>query len=369
MTSTSPDMELSIARCRTVLSAMAILAVYVDPTMPTLARSFGVTGGMFYIDPIALAVMGAHLTYSVAVYLLLARRPLAASRIVAVSTCADVLFGGAIMLVTEGASSPLLVFFAFAVLVAGLRAGLRAALVVTGASVALYLSLLFVSAPVDESSLVMRPVYLAIMGYLAGYLGQENLKQEQRMRVIQAEIEREHIARSLHDGYAQALAGVNLRLETCRELYRRGGHDEVLVELTELQDGVNREHDELRSYIHSLVDRDATPIAGDDATPGTRFFVRAEFGGSGTCIEHVLHIMLEGARNVRRHARARSAEIAVWADAGELVVTIDDDGAGFRRDADPPWSIASRVAELGGLLTVETERMPGAHLRVALPAG
>jgi signal transduction histidine kinase len=369
MTSTSLDMERGIARCRTVLSAMAILAVYIDPTIPMLARSFGVTGGLFYIDPIALAVMGAHLAYSFAVYLLLARWPLAANRIVGVSTCADVVFGGAIMLVTEGANSPLLVFFAFAVLVAGLRAGLRAALVVTGASVALYLSLLVVSAPLDESAFVMRPAYLAIMGYLAGYLGQENLKQAKRMRVLQREVEREHIARSLHDGYAQSLAGVNLRLETCRELYRRGRHDEVLAELTELQVGVNREHDELRSYIHSLVDRDATPVTGDDPTLGTRFSVRAEFGGSATRIEHVLHIMLEGARNVRRHARARSAEIAVWADADELVVTIDDDGAGFRNDADPPWAIASRVAELGGLLTIETGRAPGAHLRVALPVG
>jgi signal transduction histidine kinase len=260
----------------------------------------------------------------------------------------------------------LLVFFSFAVLVAGLRAGLRAALIVTGASVALYLSLLVVSAPLDESAFVMRPAYLAIMGYLAGYLGQENLKQERRMRVLQAEIERERIARSLHDGYSQALAGVNLRLETCRELSRRGRHDEVLTELTELQDDVNREHDELRSYIHSLVDLDATPVA-EDATTAPRFSVRAEFTGSATCVEHVLHIMLEGARNIWRHAHARSADIVVWADAGELVVTIDDDGIGIRSDADPPWSIASRVVELGGRLTVDTERMPGTHLRIALP--
>jgi signal transduction histidine kinase len=366
MISTSLDMERSIARCRIILSAVAMLTVYVDPTIPMLSRSFGVKGGLFYIDPVAFAVMGTHLTYSATVYILLARRPLVSGRVVAVSTGADVLFGGAIMLVTEGASSPLLVFFAFAVLTAGLRAGLRAALVVTGASVVLYLSLLVVSAPRDEGAYVMRPAYLAIMGYLAGYLGQENLKQERRMRVLQAETERERIARSLHDGYAQALAGVNLRLETCRELSRRGRHAEVLGELTELQDGVNREHDELRSYIRSLVDRDVTPVA-DDATMATRFSVRAEFTGSATSVEHVLHIMLEGARNVRRHANARSADIVVGADAGELVVTIDDDGVGIRSDADPPWSIASRVVELGGRLTVDPERTPGAHLRIALP--
>jgi signal transduction histidine kinase len=366
MSSTSLDMERSIARCRIVLSAVAILTVYVDPTTPMLSQSLGVTGGLFYIHPAALAVMGTHLAYGIVVALLLEHRPLATARIVTVSTCADVLFGGAVLLVTEGLSSPLLVFFSFAVLAAGLRSGLRAALLVTGASVVLYLSIVVISAPRDEAAYVMRAAYLAIMGYLAGYLGEANLRQEQRMRVMQAAVERERIARSLHDGYAQALAGVNLRLETCRELSRLGRHAEVLTELTDLQDGVNREHDGLRVYIHSLVDRDATPVA-DDGAMATRFSVRADFTGSATSVEHVLQVMLEGARNVRRHASASTAEIVVRAEGSGLVVTVDDDGVGFQDDAHLPWSIASRVAELGGQLTVDSNRGPGAHLRVALP--
>jgi signal transduction histidine kinase len=212
----------------------------------------------------------------------------------------------------------------------------------------------------------MRPAYLAIMGYLAGYLGQKSLDREHRLRFLEAGIERERIARSLHDGYAQALAGVNLRLETCRELSRQGRHVEVFDELTELQTGVNHEHDVLRSYIRSLVDLDAAPVA-DDGSRATRFSVRADFAGSATCVEHVLHILLEGARNVRRHAQARSAEIKVDGGAVEIVVTIDDDGIGFRDGAEPPWSIASRVAELGGRLRIDADRAPGAHLRVALP--
>jgi signal transduction histidine kinase len=34
------------------------------------------------------------------------------------------------------------------------------------------------------------------------------------------------------------------------------------------------------------------------------------------------------------------------------LITIDDDGVGFEDPANPPWAIASRVAELGGHLTV-----------------
>ena len=47
---------------------------------------------------------------------------------------------------------------------------------------------------------------------------------ESRIRELESASQRERIARSLHDGYMQALAGVNLRLETCRELLRRGRH-------------------------------------------------------------------------------------------------------------------------------------------------
>src|SRR5436309_8463330 len=107
---------------------------------------------------------------------------------------------------------------------------------------------------------------------------------ESRIRELESASQRERIARSLHDGYMQALAGVNLRLETCRELLRRGHEDDAFVELTELQAGVNREHDELRAYIRSLVDleRPAAPAPLDDGTP---FSVRAEFDGSLLLVE------------------------------------------------------------------------------------
>jgi signal transduction histidine kinase len=59
--------------------------------------------------------------------------------------------------------------------------------------------------------------------------------------------------------------------------------------------------------------------------------------------------------------------IEVDGGGGEIVVTIDDDGVGFRDSVEPPWSIASRVAEMGGRLRIDSDRTPGAHLRIALP--
>ena len=361
------DTERTIARCRVILSVAALIAVYIDPTHPTLTRWLPLTGGPFMLDPLALAVMLSHLFYSVTLYLLERGRVVPSSRIVSVSTWMDVLFGIVIALVTEGANSPFYVFFTFAVLVAALRAGLRLALPVTLTSALLYLGLILVSHPWGLTFYIMRPAYIALTGYLVGYLGEQRLVLESKLRAFEVATQRERIARSLHDEYVQALAGVNVRLETCRQLLQRGDSEKALRELTELQAGVNREHDDLRAYIRSLIDREAAPgrAPADDRT---RFTVRAQFAGSLPLLEHALQIMLEGARNVALHARAESAEIRVEHERLQVSITIDDDGVGFPAEASPPWSIASRAVELGGSVRVGTRDQPGGHVAVLLPA-
>jgi len=369
MNATTFDMERGIARCRVFLSLIAILALYVDPTEPTLTRWLPLTGGAFTVNRYWATVLVAHLIYSLSLFFLTLRSRVPVGRLAMVATCGDVLFAAAVALVTEGATSPFYSFFAFAVLTVGLRSGLRAALLVTGLSVALYMILIVTAAPSNQVFyILMRAAYIAITGYLVGYLGQERLNQEARIRQLEGLAQRELIARSLHDGYAQALAGINLRLETCRELVRRNLHDEALAELTDLQTGVNREHDELRTYIRSLVDLSVSPAtrAREEAT---RVSVRVNFDGSAMYVEHVLLIMLEGLRNVRRHAGARSAAISARDRDNALQLTIDDDGVGFADGAPPPWSMVSRVAECGGQLVLGSDGAPGGHVIIQLPEG
>jgi len=367
MSSSTLDMERSIARCRVFLSLAAILAIYIDPTAPALTRWLPLSGGIFVLDRYSVTVLLGHLTYSLTLAWAQQRSLASPARLAKTATWGDVLFGAAIALVTEGQTSIYYVFFAFAVLTVGLRSGLRSALAVTAASIGFYLLLTVASARENHHFYVMRAAYLAMTGYLVGYLGQERLNQEAKLRALESDAQRERIARSLHDGYAQALAGVNLRLESCQELFRRGQQLDAMAELGELQSGVRREYDELRTYIRSLVEREPTtaPVERYDTT---RFSVHADFGGSAFFVEHVLHIMLEGIRNVRRHARARSAAISARSVAGDLVLSIDDDGVGFADGTEPPWSIASRVSEFGGELVLGKDGQPGGHLLIQLPA-
>lgn len=358
MTQPGLAMERSIAQCRIVLSLFALVAIYVDPAEPA-------TGGLFVITPYALTAIAAHFAYSLAVLFALGRRLASAARVVRITAWGDVIFATAIALVTEGTSSPFYVFFAFALVAVGFRSGLRRAVAVTSVSVAVYLALLVFGNHPDEMNVhIMRPAYLAVLGYLVGYMGEQHLRLGTKVRELEAAAQRDAIARSLHDGYNQSLAGVNLRLETCRELLRRGKIDDTLHELGELQRGVIREYDELRAYIRSLADREPIP-AGIVLPSSTRFSVRVEFEGSADLVEHVLQILREGALNVRRHARARSASISVREVGPQVRIHLDDDGVGFVNGPEPPWSIASRVRELKGFVRVH--QGPGGHLSIALP--
>src|SRR5207249_230347 len=91
-----------------------------------------------------------------------------------------------------------------------------------------------------------------------------------------------------------------------------------------------------------------------------------QFGGTGPLVEHVLQLLLEGVRNVRRHAFARAASIEAHAAGPDIQIRIDDDGLGFADGAGAPWSISSRVDQLGGQVQLARDSRAGAHLAIAL---
>ena len=350
------DLDLNVARARIALSVIALISVYVDPT---------VGGGYFKIDRYMLAALTLHLGYGCVTYFALRRR-MATETTFALTTTLDIFFATAIAYFTEGLNSPGYVFFAFAIIAVGCRAGLRATVITTFASVILYLMTIGLSWQTAISVYIMRPTYLAITGCLIGFLGQQRANFEVRVRQLETITDRQMIARSLHDGYVQALAGVNLRLEGIRELLQRSLSGEALEEVTELQIGVTREFDEVRTYIRSLATLDREIEETQLSRIHTRFHVATEFSADGLMMEHVFQIMLEGMRNARRHANASVVTVNVHEEGGVVRIAIDDDGVGFQ-EPQPPWAIASRVAEFGGHLRMVADGRPGAHLEIEMP--
>jgi signal transduction histidine kinase len=255
--------------------------------------------------------------------------------------------------------------FLFAIAATGCWADLHLILVVTVLSVVLYLSVIFCSGFSATNPYLMRPAYLGIAGYLIAFFGKEREKFEKRVRELEAEAERKTIARSLHDSYIQALAGISLRLESCRDMLISSQPTEALVEVEEIQEEVSKEYDDVRQYVRSLAGADWRPSASFGGL-NTEFRVHAAFVARGAIAQHLMQIVLESIRNTQQHAQARSATINVQNAAEAIRITVDDDGIGFGGSVKPPWTIASRVAEFGGRLAIDSGR-PGAHLEISIP--
>lgn len=362
--STSIRGEASIARCRLILAVVALAAVFIDPTEPLLARWLPLSSGHFNIDPYLMMVMGIYLAYSIAVLSAVSKPTTSLPRLARRTMWADVGFGALIGLMTEGVTSPFYPFFSFAVVVTGFRSGLWQAMRITAVSVFLYLCLIVVSDPGSMNLYIMRPAYLAITGYLVGYLGQQRLELQDELRQHEAAEERHRIARELHDGFVQALAGINLRVEGCRRSLQSGDVETALEDLGDLRQSVAREYDELRSYMRVLAGVEIRPVK-DRAGRPTELSFDARLNAPLDVVEHVLQISREAINNIRAHAGASKAEIAIVSARGQIGIEIADDGVGLPARV-VPWSIASRVNELGGMVTVD-DSSAGAKLSIQLP--
>jgi signal transduction histidine kinase len=87
-----------------------------------------------------------------------------------------------------------------------------------------------------------------------------------------------------------------------------------------------------------------------------------------TCVYRVVQ---EAMTNCARHAHAQTIDVVVRALAGQLSVTVTDDGVGLdpdkRRDGLGLRGIEERVKELQGTMTISPEPANGTTLTIRLP--
>ena len=350
--------DLAIGRARIFVSLIALLSIYIDPT----------NGGFLGIEPYALCILLVHLGYSILIYTAL-QKTSEHHALATISVPLDVFFATALAFFTEGRpTSPAFVFFVFAIVAAGFRFNPRTCLGVTVFSVTLYFMAISFASHFVSNLYMMRAAYLAITGYVIGFFADQREKFEARVHDLESAAERQAIARDLHDGYVQALAGINLRLGACERWLDQNQPSKASAEVKGIQVEVTREFDEVRKYVHSLTNTQY--IAADlsaRAVDQTRFEVSANFAATATLVEHALQIVLEGMRNARQHGKSRLVIASVLGLDDTIRITIDDDGIGFAEPATPPWSIASRVAEVRGQLRMIATGESGAHLQIDLP--
>ena len=220
----------------------------------------------------------------------------------------------------------------------------------------------------------------------------EALAREQDMVTMNAVMqERERLSRELHDGVAQLVAQLLLRLDTIKELVKadrqreataelerlHGVADEIYEDIGESITGIRTNMAErgllrtLQDHVDQVEERHQIPVrlqadgAADQLPPLVAF--------------QVFRLIQEALTNVRKHAGARTATVTLTASGpDQLRVVIADDGQGFTL-ATPgsqpngtarPLGLTSmreRVEALGGAFQVESRPGSGTHVTATIP--
>lgn len=219
----------------------------------------------------------------------------------------------------------------------------------------------------------------------------EAVRLQEKAEEVAVLEERARIARDLHDGFIQALAGIDLRVEATKHLLQRdpgkvpkaledlhqavdAGYREVRHYLTVLRSASRRAHD-----LGSTLDRLAAEFAIRERLRVHMARPQHDPGLPASTAYELTQIVREALHNAVRHGQATQAVVKLAARPSHVYLVIRDNGRGFPgapgvidadgflRPASAPWSIRERTAALGGSLRIWTEPGRGAEVSLFIP--
>ena len=231
---------------------------------------------------------------------------------------------------------------------------------------------------------------LAVAAMAAGQLSLtiEAWQLHSELRTAAASEERIRLARDLHDGVLQFLAGARLQLDLIsRTELSEGARDRV----SQMIEAIGEEQRSLRAVINAM--RRAPKIAVTSLASSldhlTNHLARswdatvsaavepADLAVPDSVEDDVVRIVREAVANAVRHGGARKMNIAVRQNDGGLDIAIADDGRGFAFQgrmangelasyAGRPRSLHDRIIAMGGTMTV-TSGKSGASIEICVP--
>jgi len=248
---------------------------------------------------------------------------------------------------------------------------------------------LLVTVLVTGLALVLAYLFVETLFRVLRRLQAEAVAREQDMLTMNAVLqERERLSRELHDGVAQLVAHLLLRLDTIKELVEadrpqqaaaelerlHGVADEIYADIGESIAGLRTNVTErglvraLQDYVDQFEERHQIPtrLRTDDAADQLAPLAALQ----------LFRLIQEALTNVRKHAGARAATVTLMSDgSGHLQVVVADDGQGFlpgppRNGTAGPLGLTSmreRVEALGGTFQVTSQPGAGTQVTATIP--
>ncbi len=197
--------------------------------------------------------------------------------------------------------------------------------------------------------------------------------------------ERARIARDIHDGIAQSLAFVRMRIDLWRE-WITTDPERLDRELTDLKQSTREMIRELRRAIFAL-----RPVQFDEFgfVGGLQRYI-VEFAGQHNWEIHVdlteapstlpleleavcFRVVQEALTNVAKHASATQVKVVLRHEQGILDICVRDDGQGFEPTSATDTSkvglrqMSERLAAVGGQLSIVSQPRNGTELHARMP--
>jgi two-component system, NarL family, sensor histidine kinase DegS len=237
--------------------------------------------------------------------------------------------------------------------------------------------------------LVVSYMFAESLFQVLGKLQAEALAREQDILTMNAVMqERERLSRELHDGVAQLVADVLLRLDTIKDLVASDHQHEAEAELERLHEVANEIYEDigesiaglrtnvaergllgaLQDYMDQFEERHQLPtnLQADEAADRL----------SPPAALQVFRFIQEALTNVRKHARSRQVTVSLAAVASDqLKIVVADDGQGFtpanqKNGKVRPLGLTSmreRIEALGGTFHVNSQPESGTQVTATIP--
>jgi len=198
---------------------------------------------------------------------------------------------------------------------------------------------------------------------------------------LATELERQRIAKDLHDGIGQQLSGLKMKLESLQESILIDNLKEKAKDITE---NLTEAAEDVRQLSHQMMPKSLTELglipALDDLlhktfahTPVKCSFEHHQADGRfDPKVELTLYrVAQELVNNVIKHAQAKNVNVQVFRVKDRLLMTVEDDGRGFQPDANGNGhgltNIRSRVNMINGNIEFETEAQTGSLITLTVP--
>ncbi|MBW1686314.1 MAG: hypothetical protein JRS35_14770 [Deltaproteobacteria bacterium] len=208
----------------------------------------------------------------------------------------------------------------------------------------------------------------------------DRLRASTSEALLSEDRERRNLAVDLHDGLSQLLTLASMRLALLRRSLEGQGLDPGVREVEQLVTEA-RERSESVTFqlcppvLHDVGLAEAAHWLADDLKRRYGLDVGLDEDGQRWSLDEVTRISLfrslrELLINVAKHAQTSEAHVRLWGEGRLMLMSVEDQGAGFDQEGIPPgfglFSIRERLNHLGGSMQIDS--VPGVGTKIVVVA-